>query len=918
MKSWMSDVLVTLSTLAIASGFAYLYYQDLNRRIDDTGRVAIGTITFKQNTAERRFGDRAVWQGVAQKSPLFDKDSVRTAGDSQAIIRLDDGTEISLGANTMVTLDWGKKEKSVDFLGGSITAIRSGSSGVSSAAVTIRSGESRVTLDRATVNLAQSAGKLGVSVASGQANLSSSGRVQTITSEQSALLGGDGAVTLATQAIVPLSPAPSAIYLANGRGAEVAFSWRPRDEARVYRLEIADDPGFSRNRQSFEAATASVTHTVPLGVHYWRVSAGEEKSVTAQLTVLADPAVVPRMPAANQLFGYVDKPSLVDFAWSPSSLTSNYQLQIADNSTFTGAVRTIAVSSTQIAVDSLGEGTYSWRILPVYAFSPANTAPQPVAASFRVVHNQSLSPARLVAPADRASFTTLALASGGLLFNWQADSSIKSWTLVCAKDSALTQVVVQATLSDNFRLVRSDFAAGTYYWQVSGVDASGTQAPLSETRSFLVQEQTARITLTSPRENYVYDGSTFANVPSAWTSDIQGSFQVDLSTNADFSVLYKQLRTSITNGNFGSLPPSSYFWRVLLVGTDGRTLLSSPTASFTVMPSLVAPAAVAPAAGEALKLINPVSLAFRWDGDPRTTYYDFALYQINKEGGHVLINRAQDLTVNEYTITDFRGLSVGSYAWEVRAHNPPGANVAAQQSPSTLTPFAIESLRLIPAPVLVAPASRQQIDGLSALKAGVGFSWDSPSATGTGLVEIAKDSSFTQELIQRSAPSAVTRITVLGLLPGTYYWQVKARTTDGLDAPPSSVNQFTVLPFPPLARPQSVSPGAGESVVMWDKKTLSFSWSAIPDATSYSISLTEPTTGRTVFTVPSLASTSYDYDDLRNLDEGEFVWSLQATQVDADGRLLRRSPLVTVKFTITLGKKIGPTDITAPTRVFVQ
>ncbi|HUX22322.1 MAG TPA: hypothetical protein VMW69_13855, partial [Spirochaetia bacterium] len=692
----------------------------------------------------------------------------------------------------------------------------------------------------------------------------------------------------------------------------------PREATPSYRLEIADDPSFSRNDQTFDVTSASMTRTVPLGVHYWRVGASDATSITASLTVLADPAVVPRIPAANQSFGYFDEPTLVDFAWSPSSLTSNYQLQIAASPTFAGPNRDIAVSATQIAVDSLGEGTYYWRVLPVYGFSPSNPAPQAVAASFRVVRNPSLSAARLVAPADGTSFANLALASGGLLFNWQADPSIKRWTLICARDRAFTQVVAQTTIGDNFHLMRSDFAAGTYYWQVRGVDTSGTQAPLSETRSFLVQEQKARISLTSPREHYVYDGSTFANVPAAWTSDIQGSFQVDLSTDADFSVLYKQIRTSINNGSFGSLPPASYFWRVLLVGTDGRTLLSGPTASFTVMPSLVAPAAVAPAAGEALKLINPISLPFRWNGDPRTTFYDFALYQINKNGDHVLISRAQDLTVNEFTITDFRGLMVGSYAWEVDAHNPPGANVAAQQSPSTLTAFAIESLRLIPAPVLLLPATRQEIDGLAALKEGVGFSWDSPSATGNALVEIAKDSGFTQELIQRSAPSATTRISVLNLLPGTYYWQVKARTSDGLNAPPSAVNQFTVLPFPPLARPQSVSPDAGESVDMWDKKALSFSWSAIPDATSYSIKLTEPSTGRTVFTVPSLASTSYEYGDLRNLDEGDFVWSLQATQVDSGGRVLRESPLVTAQFTITLGKKIGPTDITAPTRVFVQ
>ena len=51
-------------------------------------------------------------------APLYNYDSLRTIEDSEAVIKLIDGTEITLAANTYIVLEWGEEEQSIEFLGG--------------------------------------------------------------------------------------------------------------------------------------------------------------------------------------------------------------------------------------------------------------------------------------------------------------------------------------------------------------------------------------------------------------------------------------------------------------------------------------------------------------------------------------------------------------------------------------------------------------------------------------------------------------------------------------------------------------------------------------------------------------------------------------------------------------------------------
>jgi len=947
MRSWMNDLVVTASTLAVAAGFGYLYYRDINQQIILSGQKPIGTITYERNNTERRYGDRVVWEQVSDNAPLYNQDSIRTAGDSDAVIRLIDGTQISLSPDTLITLDWGPKAKAVDFVSGSITAIRTGggpgeasggaqgvpgsvsgaggraAAGQPTAApsgLVIRSGRSQVVVDQATVSLAHGAGgELSVDVASGEASLGVGNSVQTVSAAQAAHVNtSTGAATVTEVDLAPLSPAANAIFVTRGDAAPVDFSWRSASPAKAYSLQLSPTPAFDHGVRTFTAAAESTTEGVAPGVYYWRVGAAGATSSAQQLTVLHDVAIVPETPASGTVFGYDSGLPLLSFSWSASRVASGYELQVATDPQFTKVVANVGATTTSISVNSLGAGSYYWRVVPVYGFGTSGGSAHSASASFRIVRDTRLKAATLVAPAEGADLNTLSVNSAGLLFNWTADHAIARWTLLLARDTGLTDVVRREMTVNNFFLLRRPLIPGTYYWQVRGIDGYGVQAPHSAIRAFKIHLHTATIKLKSPEANWAYDGATFANVPVVWQSDILGTYEVQLSTRADFSALYNQIKTTFNNATFGSIPPGTYFWHVLLLSQDGSTLLSSGDQAFTVLPPLVAPLAVTPAPGKGFDLINAPNLPFRWDGDPRSEFYDFTLYGPSANGGMRIIASAKDLKVNEYILKDLSGLVPGAYTWEIDAHNPSGPSLSAQESQPTLANFTIRHLRIIPAPRLLSPFANMQIDGPSALDHGVSFSWISPDPEGSAIIQVASDRSFSKNLKQLPAGPGVSSVSLPELLPGTYYWQVKAMTHDGIDAPPSAINEFTVATLPSLAQPTGVSPSPQATVDMWDKPALSFSWRPVPDATSYSLSLVDATSGRVVFSVTNVAGTSYQYTELHNLNIGTFVWKIQATQTDHTGQAVRSSEPLQIRFNIALGNKIGPADINSPRRFFVH
>ena len=160
----------------------------LPQRCRPASNELIGTITYKRKIAERKYAGQVIWEGIENNVPVYNYDAIRTSDQSEASVRLNDGTEIKLNENSMILLALNKNQIDIQFNQGSIVATRGEAKG-DLKTLNIKSGSTNISIGKSDVKLAQNkSGDLNLSVAKGNAAID--------TGKESADLGADQALVV--------------------------------------------------------------------------------------------------------------------------------------------------------------------------------------------------------------------------------------------------------------------------------------------------------------------------------------------------------------------------------------------------------------------------------------------------------------------------------------------------------------------------------------------------------------------------------------------------------------------------------------------------------------------------------------------------------------------------------------------------
>ena len=155
-------------------------------------------------------------------------------------------------------------------------------------------------------------------------------------------------------------------------------------------------------------------------------------------------------------------------------------------------------------------------------------------------------------------------------------------------------------------------------------------------------------------------------------------------------------------------------------------------------------------------------------------------------------------------------------------------------------------------------------------------------------------------------------VTLKPLAAGDYLWTITAFTHDGFDISPVKGRRFKVLPVPLLKASARLSPPSGTVFgVEYLEKTRSaeFSWEPVDGATDYFFVITRHS-GRTraevVFERNIANGTSVKIEDLAEIDQGDFVYSVEAVRRLNDGSIFQHGKIAEA------GVKIDLPDIKTP------
>ena len=371
-KDLITNILIIIFCLLGSLFCLILFFRDLNASLHRQGEEPVGTITFRFNSAKRRFGNRVAWDRLRNGSALYNGDIIRTADISEATVSFSIGDSVDIYSNTLIQIYIDSNGPRIDISGGALSVRSSPDS-----EITLVSGGTRIKINSGAIIQASSRtnGNMDIIVNEGTVSL---GNGKLIEAGSGLQVNPDGEEIIVPCSIA-VSPFPGARYITlSGNSFPVNFIWNkinyPPDG--LTRLEIAYDRSFKSLLFSEDTKADRLVFSVPEGTFFWRLYPLADNFPDdipySKISVTGSTLPVPISPSENRLIPFQSGNPAVRFIWSSSPEASSYIVEAADNSLMSNPVFHSEVSagrSDQLSISSMdmGQGAWYWRVIPVWS-----------------------------------------------------------------------------------------------------------------------------------------------------------------------------------------------------------------------------------------------------------------------------------------------------------------------------------------------------------------------------------------------------------------------------------------------------------------------------------------------------------------------------------------------------------------------
>jgi len=896
MKSSIRNAIVSIFLLSSALFFGWLFRNELNKTAEFVDGIVVGEIVEIRGQVQRRFNRQSKWDSIFGDEEIFNLDSIRTAGDSNALIflRRTDGEgnevfdEIALGSNTYIVFDLLGSMRSVNLVGGKLSA--KGQQGL-----TISAEGALVYADRGLVNLNSNLDdQLSVSVSEGEATV--------LINEQRTQVGRDailqfdknsGKATRLNVAVAADKPSSNALLLSYETEVPVDFAWRVFADWPTSLLEVSTDSTFSNIDGARIRADSGASLNLEPGTWYWRIleSEGGESGPINEFSIGLARRIEPIAPTPGLDIPFRGQAPGVSLRWSSAPYASSYTVELSQNSSFSNPQIVREVIGNSILIKALTEGSWWWRVIPRYQrgrlSNPLSSEPRYFVLERRIEHE----PTALISPAGNASLSSLDVRDG-IPFRWLAADGMVSYRISVARNREMSDIVAVGDGPENWKTLLPAPEAAIYYWRVEAVAADGGDVPPSETRSFTVRPQSGIVELIDPAPGE--ELRPFTSHSFIWRSDIPGTARFLLSRvgGEDGGGQGRIVDALLQGESFTTMLPGEgeYAWSIQILDDKGRLLLRSGEARFISRAEFRPPELSNPSPGSAIGVAPSNTITIGWNPSPGADAYDIALR--NQDGVVVGLDRRVSGLSRDFAFSQED--SEGAYSVEltsIRDNPPPGAS--ARSETATYRFEVRDFVRYSPA-IPISPANDSTIDAIEALREGITLSWRQDSPLNNYSVELS-NGEFTR-VYQSEGPS----LSLESLSPGYYSWTVRSRDSFGQEAPRSQVARFRVDDFPSPAPPAVISPRAGVNLDMTGEKNLSFEWQAGKEAAVYDLALYMGNSRVPLIREEGWTDSTYTLENLEILDVGNFTFTIQSRIDYLDIGITRTSAVVRVPFSLSI------------------
>ncbi len=612
MKLSRSDLIALGTSAAVITLSSVLLYLDFTRKIEVKNVRKIGTISFKREVAQRRYLSQVVWEDVEQNIPVYNNDSVRTSDNSEAVIHLNDGTDISIDENSMIQLSSLESGININFNHGSMSANRQGvAGGKELSSINIISNDSTVSINRSNIQLTQLANQeLDLTVSDGAAKIKAGNKETIVKQNEKAIISSDRKKAEIVKLHFDLvSPEINKHFLTSDRKSPVNFSWKVDGSYANFRIDVSTDRGFKRSVYSSGTGSSnSLNVKLGEGAYYWRVSANNKQSGAKEFSPIGRFNIIYHeasrliSPEDRQAFKSISGTSDIDFKWSRDTMAEGYTLELSRDSAFSKIEKSVSTTMQNISIASLSLGDYYWRVKSDSRTLSGNASAYSNTGRFSVSQIRELPAPGLIKPSKNSKIDILESISGGIIFSWNAGQEKRNFDVIISHDPEFKKIAGTYRVNTNYKLLGERLNIGRYYWKVKTITETGN-IPDSEIFVFDMVSN-AGIELFNPKtENFLIETGKSVDVTFQWKSTVKNlKSRIDISRDPKFKSFDSHVHNASDSRKISFSEKGDYYWRVSLLDKDGAAIISSKISQFNLSEKI----SVASAKKSVIEISSPV------------------------------------------------------------------------------------------------------------------------------------------------------------------------------------------------------------------------------------------------------------------------------------------------------------------------
>ena len=844
-----NSIVVLVCSLGIGVSL-WFFRQDLNASLQGLDLKPVGTIYWENNKVKRLSINRLQWDSPQRYSPVYDGDIIATDVLSGVKIKFNNGELLELSESTSVRIAY-KAPKTFQFI------LREGEIQVQNtqnvftvslaetAAVEMENSDLKISLSPETSAIIKSQNGYFIKVYQGKGTLTSREGTRTVEKEEALRFGRDG-FKREELPVVMLTPGNSTRLLRSTRDKEpVEFRWK-RLTGKSTVLEISPARDFSRLEGSWTwDDTDYAKINLEAGSWYWKIytSSNKEDADSGRLDIIYTEGPQALSPANGSVEVLLSRKQDIRFFWTVPEEAEAVVLEVADNPEMKNPRLQQNIKRTRSGRGSyeyseLKAGQWFWRVSPVFSD----------------------------------------------LVSLNKPSLVNSFTLVESMESSESSV----------QIVRNN--------------------------NTISKPANTALQLIFPPDNYSLEASRTPDLLFTWKNTFSYGVKFQIAERSDFtgySIKNETVFGSNTQSPF--LKPGTYYWRIS--STDDRN--TSPPHRLVVMPALPGPKLVSPSENERLLVKEGEPTRFSWEPLSYANYYQFSLFLEERELPLSEISHLQNNSVNVY----FDPNTAGRFSWTIQGFASPTLDATGRRglitkgrfsvSPQTTSTTGEISWRIpritnvqtfageVNSPItLISPASGINIPGLQALRFPLEARWRSgePLRNVQLIVSRMTDPSSDPVAIVKNVSG--TSAVFPSLSDGLWYWMIRGDTQDLRGATPGNPFWFNVLPVTLLPAPRSIEPVSGAVIgieQLTRDRSIRFRWTMVDDANAYIFSIFQDgDPPKLLFSAPPQITFNHLFDNLALLNEGNYLWQVEAVSRNSNGVIEQRGTTIQTPFTIEI------------------